>query len=177
MLAEGLPYRTIQEGLDTRPSIDAGLAESLVSLEHIRFDTPDRSGLPPLRGYASMFNGETDRVTGYTEASRRCKHLCRHCSVVSVYNGRFRVVPVDIVMADIRQQVQAGARHVTFGDPDFFNGPTHGTLIVERVKAEFPSLTYDVTITIEHLLKRRDLLPICVAPVAWLWPPRWNRWR
>ena len=134
-------------------------AESLVSLERIRFEIPDRSGLPPLNRYASMFDGEADRVTGYTEASRGCKHLCRHCPVVPVYNGRFRVVPADVVIADIRQQVLAGAQHITFGDPDFFNGPTHGMRIVERMNAEFPSLTYDVTIKIEHLLKRRDLLP------------------
>lgn len=134
-------------------------AESVVSLERIHFETPDRSGLPPLNRYARMFDGETERVTGYTEASRGCKHLCRHCPVVPVYNGRFRVVPADIVIADIRQQVEAGAQHITFGDPDFFNGPTHGMRIVERMNREFPSLTYDVTIKIEHLLKRRDLLP------------------
>jgi hypothetical protein len=69
------------------------------------------------------------------------------------------VVPADIVIADIRQQVESGAQHITFGDPDFFNGPTHGMRIVERMNREFPSLTYDVTIKIEHLLKRRDLLP------------------
>jgi hypothetical protein len=105
-----------------------------------------------------MFDGETDRVTGYTEASRGCKHLCRHCPIVPVYNGTFRVVPADVVMADIRQQVEAGAQHITFGDPDFFNGPTHGMRIVQRMNSEFPALTYDVTIKIEHLLKRRDLL-------------------
>lgn len=134
-------------------------AEPLVSLERIRFAIPDRSGLPSLRHYATMFDGETDRVTGYTEASRGCKHLCRHCPVVPVYNGTFRVVPADIVITDIRQQVEAGAQHITFGDPDFFNGPTHGMRIVQRMHSEFPALRYDVTIKIEHLLKRRDLLP------------------
>jgi hypothetical protein len=133
-------------------------AEPLVSLERIRFEIPDRSGLPALSRYATMFDGETDRVTGYTEASRGCKHLCRHCPVVPVYNGAFRVVPADVVMADIRQQVEAGAQHITFGDPDFFNGPTHGMRIVRRMNGEFPALTYDVTIKIEHLLKRQDLL-------------------
>ena len=83
-------------------------AEPLVSLERIRFEIPDRSGLPSLSRYATMFDGETDRVTGYTEASRGCKHLCRHCPVVPVYNGTFRVIPADVVMADIRQQVEAG---------------------------------------------------------------------
>lgn len=134
-------------------------AEPIISFERVRFEVPDRSGLPPLNRYASMFDGETDRVTGYTEASRGCKHLCRHCPVVPVYKGTFRVVPAETVLADIRRQVESGARHITFGDPDFFNGPTHGMRIVERMNTEFPLLTYDVTIKIEHLLKRRDLLP------------------
>lgn len=133
-------------------------AEPLVSYERVRFETPDRSGLPPLNRYAAMFDGQANRITGYTEATRGCKHLCRHCPVVPVYNGRFRVVPADIVLADIAQQVESGAQHITFGDPDFFNGPTHGMRIVQRMKKSFPALTYDVTIKIEHLLKRRDLL-------------------
>jgi radical SAM superfamily enzyme YgiQ (UPF0313 family) len=133
--------------------------EPLMSFERVPFETPDRSGLPPLNRYASMFDGETDRITGYTEASRGCKHLCRHCPVVPIYNGAFRVVPADVVMADICQQVESGAQHITFGDPDFFNGPTHGMRIVQRMNRDFPSLTYDVTIKVEHLLKRRDLLP------------------
>ena len=37
------------------------------------------------------------RIVGYTEASRGCKHRCRHCPIVPVYDGRFRVVPVDVV--------------------------------------------------------------------------------
>jgi len=137
----------------------SGSAEPIVSFARMRFETPDRSGLPPLTRYASMFDGQMDRVTGYTEASRGCKHLCRHCPVVPVYKGVFRVIPADIVLADIRQQVESGAQHITFGDPDFFNGPTHGMRIVQRMNSEFPALTYDVTIKIEHLLKRRDLLP------------------
>ena len=62
------------------------------------------------------------RVVGYTEASRGCKHLCRHCPVVPVYKGTFRIVQREVVLEDIRRQVAAGAQHITFGDPDFFNG-------------------------------------------------------
>jgi hypothetical protein len=64
------------------------------------------------------------------------------------------------VLEDIRRQVAAGARHITFGDPDFFNGPRHAGDIVEALHREWPELTYDVTIKIEHLLQRRDLLPV-----------------
>ncbi len=99
------------------------------------------------------------RRVGSTEASRGCKYLCRHCPVVPIYNGNFRVVQRDVVLADIRRQVAMGAEHITFGDPDFFNGPSHAMAIVDAVHAEFPQLTYDVTIKIEHLLKRRALLP------------------
>ena len=131
-----------------------------VSLARQRFLVPDRTGLPPLAAYAQMVtNGATHRV-GYTEASRGCKHLCRHCPVVPVYRGQFRIVQTDVVLADIRQQVAAGAEHITFGDPDFLNGPGHAIPIVEALHREWPALTYDATIKIEHLLQHRDLLPV-----------------
>jgi radical SAM superfamily enzyme YgiQ (UPF0313 family) len=79
---------------------------------------------------------------------------------VPVYNGRFRIIPREIVLADVRQQAAAGARHISFGDPDFFNGPTHALRIVEAVHEEFPELTYDVTIKVEHLLVHAELLPV-----------------
>jgi radical SAM superfamily enzyme YgiQ (UPF0313 family) len=97
---------------------------------------------------------------GYTETTRGCKHLCRHCPIVPVYNGQFRVVPFDVVMDDIEQQVAAGAGHITFGDPDFFNGPGHTIPIVEKFHQLWPFATYDVTIKIEHLLKYARWLPV-----------------
>ena len=127
----------------------------------LRFITPDRAGLPPLEDYASLRMPDgTRRVIGSTDATRGCKHLCRHCPIVPVYEGQFRVVPLDVVMADVRAQVAAGAQHISFGDPDFLNGPTHARHLVERVAAEFPGLSYDVTIKIEHLLKHPDMIPV-----------------
>lgn len=126
----------------------------------VEFRVPDRSGLPPLARYANLRVGDEKRVSGYTEASRGCKHVCRHCPIVPVYGGRFRVVPADIVMADVRAQVVAGARHVTFGDPDFFNGIRHAEAIVRAFASEFPGISYDVTIKVEHLLKHADMLPV-----------------
>jgi|SRR5690348_4400237 len=129
-------------------------SEPVISLARQKFLVPDRSDLVPLEKYArlSLPDGER-RVVGYTEASRGCKHLCRHCPIVPVYNGVFRVVDRDVVLADIRQQVAAGAAHITFGDPDFFNGIGHAIPLVEALHKEFPRLTYDATIKIEHLLK------------------------
>ncbi len=124
------------------------------------FEVPDRSGLPALDKYAHVVLPDgAQRLAGYTEASRGCKHLCRHCPIVPVYQGQFRVLPLDIVLADIRQQVAAGAQHITFGDPDFFNGITHATRILEALHANHPQVTYDVTIKIEHLLRHSQALP------------------
>ena len=132
----------------------------VISLPRLEFILPDRSGLPPLKNYAHLrLPDGSHRIAGYTEATRGCKHLCRHCPIVPVYRGTFRVVAPAVVLADIRQQVAAGAQHITFGDPDFFNGPRHAIEIVEALHREFPALSYDVTIKVEHLLHHADLLP------------------
>jgi len=134
--------------------------EPLISLDRLAFIPPDRSGLPPLDRYARLQVAGRERTVGYTEASRGCKHLCRHCPIVPVYNGVFRIVPREVVLADIRQQVAAGAEHITFGDPDFFNGPGHALEVVRALHREFPQLTYDVTIKVEHLLKHSEHLTL-----------------
>jgi radical SAM superfamily enzyme YgiQ (UPF0313 family) len=132
----------------------------VVRLAKIDFLTPDRSGLPQLERYAHLLlpDGGRKRV-GFVEASRGCKHLCRHCPVVPVYQGRFRVVPVPVAMADIAQQVRSGAEHISFGDPDFFNGSTHAMKLLAAMRAEFPGLSFDATIKIQHLIAHAELLP------------------
>jgi radical SAM superfamily enzyme YgiQ (UPF0313 family) len=126
----------------------------------VDFRVPDRTSLPPLARYAKLQLGEDVRIAGSTEASRGCKHRCRHCPIVPVYDGRFRIVPPEIVIADVRGQVAAGAGHITFGDPDFFNGIRHAIAVVRAFHAEFPEISYDVTIKIEHLLAHAGMLPI-----------------
>src|SRR6202790_2228661 len=134
--------------------------EPLVSLERLAFEVPDRSDMPPINKYAHLvLPGGEFRLVGSTEASRGCKHLCRDCPIVPVYKGVFRIVSRDIVMQDIRQQIAAGAQHISFGDPDFFNGIRHGIELVEEFHQEFPNVTYDVTIKIEHLRKYEAHLP------------------
>jgi radical SAM superfamily enzyme YgiQ (UPF0313 family) len=131
----------------------------LVVLDRLNFAAPQRSGLPPLERYARLVAPDGERVAGYVEASRGCLHLCRHCPIPPVYEGRFFVVPAETVLADARRQIEAGARHLTFGDPDFLNGPGHGLAVTRALHAEFPSVTFDVTAKIEHLLAHRSLLP------------------
>ena len=134
------------------------------TLPRLAFIQPDRSGLPPLDRYASLQMPDgSSKVVGATDATRGCKHRCRHCPIVPVYDGQFRAVAVDVVMADIRAQVEQGAEHISFGDPDFFNGPTHARRIVQALHQEFPALTYDAIIKVEHLLAHRELLPLLTA--------------
>jgi hypothetical protein len=92
------------------------------------------------------------------EASRGCLHVCRHCPITPVYQGRFFVVPAETVLADIRAQAAAGATHITFGDPDFLNGVKHSLRIVRRLHGEFPDLSFDVTAKIEHIVRHRSVL-------------------
>jgi radical SAM superfamily enzyme YgiQ (UPF0313 family) len=132
---------------------------STASPARLKFLVPYRRGLPDASHYARLeFPGDKPRITGYTEASRGCKHLCRHCPVVPVYQGRFRIVQPEVVLEDIRTQVAAGAQHITFGDPDFFNGIRHAVSIITTIHREHPRLTYDVTIKVEHLLKYAHLV-------------------
>ena len=131
------------------------------ALPKLRFVTPDRAGLPGLEQYASLRMPDgSRRVMGSSDATRGCKHLCRHCPIVPVYQGQFRVVPLDVVMEDVRGQIAAGAQHISFADPDFLNGPTHARHLVERFHGEWPHVTYDVTIKIEHLLSHADMMPV-----------------
>ena len=150
----------LRQGYGAASAAHVGRRSSTSAVPRVHFRLPLRASLPPLHRYASLQWGTERRTVGYTEASRGCKHRCRHCPIVPVYDGRFRIVPPDQVLADVRQQVAAGAQHITFGDPDFFNGPRHALEIVRRVASEFPGLSYDVTIKIEHLLAHAAQLPV-----------------
>jgi len=170
VLQEGSPRRfprgfftqvPAQVPAQVRAEVRAGHRQDPTVIPKLKFLRPDRSGLPGAGRYASLEMPDgSRRIAGATDATRGCKHRCRHCPIVPVYDGQFRVVPVDVVLADIDQQVAAGAEHITFGDPDFFNGPTHARRIVEALHAAHPSVSYDVTVKVEHLRKHPDLLPV-----------------
>jgi radical SAM superfamily enzyme YgiQ (UPF0313 family) len=159
--AERVEFRSPRSNLQPQSStLNRSIATETICLDRLDFIPPDRRGLPTLAQYARVrLPSGALLAAGYTEASRGCKHRCRHCPIVPVYNGRFRVVPRAVVLEDVRRQVAAGAQHITFGDPDFFNGPGHALALVRALHSEFPQLTYDVTIKIEHLLRHAALLP------------------
>ena len=132
-------------------------------LKRLDFPVPSRAALPSIKKYAHLERDGRMELVAYTEASRGCLHRCRHCPIPPVYGGRFFAVPREIVLADVRQQIEAGARHVTFGDPDFLNGPTHALAVARAVHAEWPDVTFDFTAKIEHLLRHRGHLPALQA--------------
>lgn len=129
------------------------------ALTRLDFPFPSRTGLPPLTRYVSLAHGTRLVPAGYVEASRGCLHECLHCPIPAVYGGRFFAVPREVVLGDIRRLVADGAGHITFGDPDFLNGPTHAVRLVRALHEEFPGLTYDFTAKVEHLLAHAALIP------------------
>lgn len=152
---------TLEQGISEPviPGVKTRLHESGPWLHRAPVVLPRRDALPSLARYAHLeINGQAV-LAGYTETTRGCKHTCLHCPITPIYHGRFFAFPVEVVLSDIRAQVAQGARHITFGDPDFLNGPTHALRIARALHREFPTLTFDATIKIEHLLKHQQLLP------------------
>ena len=137
------------------------LIQSLVSGGQVEGPEGDirPAELPSLEVYAQFEDNGEVRTVGYTETTHGCKHLCTHCPIPPVYNGKFFAVQRDTVLAEIQEQVVEGATHITFGDPDFLNGPTHGLRILRAMHEAFPSLTFDFTTKIEHILKNSALFP------------------
>ena len=128
-----------------------------VELSRSNFEVPKRTTLPSLDRYARLeWQGES-RLVGAVEASHGCRHRCRHCPIPVLYDGRLRVVGLEPVLADIDQLVAAGAQHITFGDPDFFNAPRYSLDILRAAHAAHPDITYDVTVKVSHILQHRDL--------------------
>ena len=135
----------------------AGREPVRIELGRTRFHLPARDLLPPLHPYAHLEVAGEHRLVGYVEASHGCRHRCRHCPIPTIYDGRFRIVDQEVVLADVAQLVEMGAQHITFGDPDFLNGVHHSMRVVRAMHARFPDLTFDITAKVEHLLAHPDL--------------------
>lgn len=124
------------------------------------FTLPERADLPDLAQYANLVHKGQTVTAGYTQSSRGCKHQCMHCPLPAAYNGKFFVVSQHTVLMDIQKQVEEGARHITFGDPDFLNGPGHALKVIQGLHQAFPDITYDITTKVEHIIKHPHLLPV-----------------
>lgn len=139
------------------------------SLARQRYLVPDRRGLPGLDRYAQVRRPDGQHLAGYVEATRGCAHTCRHCPITPVYGGALRLVQPEVVLADIAQQAEAGAAHITFGDPDFLNAVPHSLAIIEEAHRRWPALSFDVTVKVEHLIEHEATLPrLRDAGVLWI---------
>jgi radical SAM superfamily enzyme YgiQ (UPF0313 family) len=157
---DDLPGVTTRAAIRASSSSGAGRTALVAPavLRRLPFERPRRDGLPALDRYARLIGpapGE-ERVVGYVEASRGCLHRCLHCPITPVYDGRFFIVPRAVVLADAEQQIAAGARHLTFGDPDFFNGVGHSMAIARALHEAHPAVTFDVTTKVENILAHRE---------------------
>jgi radical SAM superfamily enzyme YgiQ (UPF0313 family) len=127
--------------------------------KRLSFPVPSRHGLAPLDQYAHLeLEGGMLKKVGAVETTRGCLHLCRHCPIPPIYQGRFFAIPRETVLRDVRQLVEAGAAHIDFTDPDFLNGPGHALSIARALHAEFPALSFNFTAKIEHLVKHQQHL-------------------
>jgi radical SAM superfamily enzyme YgiQ (UPF0313 family) len=157
------PLRRLLEDLDAGgdgavPGVRTAAHPAAPWIERPVPPVPERDLLPPLVGYAHLEVDGRSIVAGQIEASRGCRHLCRHCPIPPVYGGRFFIVPEEVVVEDARRQIVAGARHLSFADADFLNGPGHAFRVLRALHAAHPDITFDVTAKVEHLLKHRDRL-------------------
>ena len=124
-----------------------------IVLDRLRFPTAARDLLPPLERYARLLIDGEERLAATVDATRGCVHRCRHCPVPVVYDGRIRVVGREALLADVAQLHRMGARHLSYGDPDFLNAVPHALATARAVHAGFPDLTFDVTAKVEHILE------------------------
>ena len=146
-------------------------------LARLELITPRRDGSAPARALREARRQRRGRRASpaTSRPAAAATHRCRHCPITPVYDGRFFVVPRDVVLADVAQQVAAGARHITFGDPDFFNGPRHGLGLLRALHAAHPELTFDVTIKVEHFLRTASFCRSCASSAASSWSRRSSR--
>ena len=128
-----------------------------VDLGRTKFRVPARASLPALERYSQLQVGDDHHRVGYVEASHGCRHRCRHCPIPAVYNGKVRIVDQAVVLEDVTQLVEMGARHITFGDADFLNAPAHSMRVVRALHAHHPHVTFDVTTKVELIIRHASL--------------------
>jgi radical SAM superfamily enzyme YgiQ (UPF0313 family) len=117
---------------------------------------PDRGGLRSLKHYGHVERTDGSHFAGAVEATRGCAHMCTHCPIPSVYGGKLRLVDRDLVLKDIDAQIELGAQHITFTDPDFFNAVPHSISIIREMRKRYSGVTFDATIKVEHLIEYKE---------------------
>ena len=142
-------------------SFDSDELESLLQVQlnpnySFKHTVPDRTILPSITDYSHIVDGSNNLIAGSVETTYGCKHECTHCPVPIEFKGMFKTFGTEKIITDVTNQVEEGAKHISFNDPDFFNGPKHALKILQLLNEKHPSITYDSTIKVEHILKYPD---------------------
>ena len=142
-------------------SFDSDELESLLQVQlnlnySFKHTVPDRTILPSITDYSHIVDGSNNLIAGSVETTYGCKHECTHCPVPIEFKGMFKTFGTEKIITDVTNQVEDGAKHISFNDPDFFNGPKHALKILQLLNEKHPSITYDSTIKVEHILKYPD---------------------
>ncbi len=119
----------------------------------LKNNIPNREIFPDISNYAHLVDGSNNLIAGSVETTYGCKHSCTHCPIPISFNGSFKTYSFEKIVNDVQNQVNQGAKHISFNDPDFFNGPMHALKILEALNKKFPGITYDSTIKVEHIIK------------------------
>ena len=142
-------------------SFDSDELESLLEVQlnpnySFKHSVPDRTILPSITDYSHIVDGSNNLIAGSVETTYGCKHEYTHCPVPIQFKGMFKTFGTEKIITDVTNQVEEGAKHISFNDPDFFNGPKHALKILQLLNEKHPSITYDSTIKVEHILKYPD---------------------
>ncbi|MDA9593325.1 hypothetical protein N9R67_00530 [Candidatus Actinomarina sp.] len=142
-------------------SFDSDELESFLQVQlnpnySYKHTVPDRTILPSITDYSHIVDGSNNLIAGSVETTYGCKHECTHCPVPIEFKGMFKTFGTEKIITDVTNQVEEGAKHISFNDPDFFNGPKHALKILQLLNEKHPSITYDSTIKVEHILKYPD---------------------
>ncbi len=135
------------------------VGDDSVDLVKLEFPRISRRGMPSTAHYAKLETSTGDAVdAGYAETTRGCLDRCRHCPLPAIYGGRFFVIDQRVVLDDIANQIADGARHISFGDPDFLNGPGHSLAVLRQMNERWPHVSFDITTQVSHLLGRDGVM-------------------
>ena len=154
----------LERGESTRQFVQRSPKEA--SIRKLDFPVPSRGGLPLLAQYAKMADAEgRAHLAGYTEASRGCLHLCRHCpslrSTVAASSWSPRRPWSPTLVNRLRPAPPTSPSVIPL-----LNGPGHALRVARAVHARWPALTFDFTAKVEHLLEHAALLPELAAAGA-----------
>lgn len=122
---------------------------------------PDRRAAPDLSKYPQPHLNKLlgqDVIVGGLETTRGCHHKCTYCSVFAAYDGKVILSNETAVLRDAANLVSRGMQHLTLMDADFFNAKRYAMGILRRLHGEFPTLTFDMTTRVDHLLENVDFV-------------------